>query len=87
MAIINNQKLLMKNDIMFKYFFSKKGNEKFLKSFLSAILGEDIRIKNIVHDARLQQVAREDKYGILDLDVELENRRVHKYWNANGQQR
>ena len=79
MAIINNQKLLMKNDIMFKYFFSKKGNEKFLKSFLSAILGEDIRIKNIVHDARLQQVAREDKYGILDLDVELENRRIHKY--------
>ena len=79
MAIINNQKLLMKNDIMFKYFFSKKGNEKFLKSFLSAILGEDIVIKNIIHDARLQQAAREDKYGILDLDVELENRRIHKY--------
>ena len=64
---------------MFKYFFSKKGNEKFLKSFLSAILGEDIVIKNIIHDARLQQAAREDKYGILDLDVELENRRIHKY--------
>ena len=79
MAIINNRKLVMKDDIMFKYFFSKKGNEKFLKSFLSAILGEDIVIKNIIHDARLQQAAREDKYGILDLDVELENRRIHKY--------
>lgn len=79
MAIINNRKLVMKDDIMFKYFFSKKGNEKFLKSFLSAILGEDIRIKSIVHDARLQQATREDKYGVLDLDVELENRRVHKY--------
>jgi len=68
-----DQKLKMKDDIMFKAFFSKKGNEKFLKSFLSAILGETIKIKKVIHDARLEQLAREQKYGVLDLDVELES--------------
>ena len=63
----------MKNDVMFKAFFSKKENEKFLKSFLSAILGEEVKIKRVVHDARLEQLTREQKYGILDLEVELEN--------------
>ena len=33
------RKLVMKDDIMFKAFFSRAGNEKFLKSFLNAILG------------------------------------------------
>ena len=42
---------------MFKAFFSKKGNEKFLKSFLTAILGEEIKIKKIIHDARLEQLS------------------------------
>ena len=68
-----NNKLTMKNDIMFKLFFSKKENEKFLKSFLSAILGERIKIKRVIHDARLEQLSREQKYGILDLEVELES--------------
>lgn len=73
MEIIKTNSLKMKDDIMFKAFFSKKGNEKFLKSFLSAILDGNINIKTIIHDAHLQQLTREDKYGILDLDVELEN--------------
>ena len=73
MIDIEKNKLTMKNDIMFKLFFSKKENEKFLKSFLSAILGEEVKIKRVVHDARLEQLTREQKYGILDLEVELEN--------------
>ena len=73
MIDIEKNKLTMKNDIMFKAFFSKKENEKFLKSFLSAILGEEVKIKRVVHDARLEQLTREQKYGILDLEVELEN--------------
>lgn len=73
MINIENNKLTMKNDIMFKAFFSKKENEKFLKSFLSAILGEEVKIKRVIHDARLEQLTREQKYGILDLEVELEN--------------
>ena len=67
------KKLVMKDDIMFKAFFSKKGNERFLKDFLNAILGKDITIKRVIHDMRLEQLAREQKYGVLDLDVELES--------------
>ncbi len=70
------KKLVMKDDIMFKAFFSRAGNEKFLKSFLNAILGEEIKIKRVIHDARLEQIAREEKYGIIDLDVELENGKI-----------
>ena len=66
-------KLKMKDDIMFKAFFSRKENHKFLKDFISSILGEEIKIKEVIHDARLEQLAREQKYGILDLDVELES--------------
>ena len=73
MIDIEKNKLTMKNDVMFKAFFSKKENEKFLKSFLSAILGEEVKIKRVEHDARLEQLAQEQKYGILDLEVELEN--------------
>lgn len=65
--------LVMKDDIMFKAFFSKTGNEKFLKDFLNAILGMEIKIRKVIHDARLEQLAREQKYGVLDLDVELES--------------
>ena len=41
------KKLVMKDDIMFKAFFSKKGNEKFLKGFLNALLGKEIAIKRL----------------------------------------
>lgn len=34
--------LNLKNDIVFKAFFTKKGNEKYLKSFLGALLKEKI---------------------------------------------
>ena len=65
------EKLTMKDDIVFKAFFSR--NEKYLKSFLSAILGKQVKIKKVIHDARLEQLTKEMKYGILDLEVELED--------------
>lgn len=34
--------LNLKNDIVFKAFFAKKGNEKYLKSFLESLLNEKI---------------------------------------------
>ena len=67
------KKLGMKSDIVFKAFFSREENKKFLEEFISAVLGEKIKIKNVVHDARLELLAKEDKYGVLDLDVELED--------------
>ena len=66
-----SKKLKMKDDIVFKAFFSR--NEHYLKSFLSAILGKQIKIKKVIHDARLEQLTKEMKYGILDLEVELED--------------
>lgn len=66
-----SKKLKMKDDIVFKAFFSR--NVHYLKSFLSAILGRKIKIKKVTHDARLEQLTKEMKYGILDLEVELED--------------
>lgn len=66
----------MKSDIVFKAFFSKAGNERFLNDFLNAILGENVKIKTIKHDARLEQLVLEEKYGVLDLEVELESGEV-----------
>ena len=66
-----SKKLKMKDDIVFKAFFSR--NVHYLKSFLSAILGKQIKIKKVIHDARLEQLTKEMKYGILDLEVELED--------------
>lgn len=76
MAKNTNQILKMKDDIMFKAFFSRTGNEKYLKELLSAILGKDLKIKRVIHDARLEQLAKENKYGVLDLDVELESKEI-----------
>ena len=65
--------LTLKDDIMFKAFFSKKGHEKFLEDFIGAVLNEKIHVIHVIHDARLEQLSKVEKYGVLDLDVELEN--------------
>ena len=67
-----NPALKMKSDIMFKAFFTRKENEEFLKEFLESVLGEKIKIKKVLHDVRLEQLAKNEKFGILDLGVELE---------------
>jgi len=61
----------MKNDIVFKAFFHR--NQQYTKSFLSAILGDAVKIKRVMHDVRLEQLTKEMKYGVLDIDVELED--------------
>ena len=62
--------LKLKNDIIFKAFFSR--HENYLESFLSAILNRRIKIKRVLHDVRLEQLTRDMKYGVLDLEVILE---------------
>ena len=69
----SSNRLKLKNDIAFKAFFSQKENEEFLKDFLEAILREKLQIKKVSHDVRLEQLTQEQKYGVLDLGVELEN--------------
>lgn len=66
-----NPELKMKSDIMFKAFYGRKENEEFLQDFLEAVLEE--KIKKVMHDVRLEQLAKEQKFGILDLGVELED--------------
>lgn len=59
--------LNLKNDIIFKAFFTKKGNEKYLKSFLESLLNEKIdnievmrRSKLITNDKRRK--SRKNRY-------------------------
>ena len=40
---MSNKKLDLKNDIIFKAFFSKKGNEEYLIDFLNALLKVNIK--------------------------------------------
>ena len=63
--------LKLKSDIVFKAFFTREENQVFLKDFLEVVLGEKLEIKKVLHDVRLEQLAKEEKYGILDLGVEL----------------
>ena len=75
----------LKNDIIFKAFFSRHQN--YLESFLNAILNRKIKIKKILHDVRLEQLTRDMKYGVLDLEVILETDRVitsHKDHTINN---
>lgn len=45
--------LKLKSDIVFKAFFAKKGNEKYLKSFLEALLGEKVDVIEIMRRSKL----------------------------------
>lgn len=64
-------KLSVKNDYVFKRLFTKKGNEKYLKEFLSNLLEMDIKEIEIEHDKRLDQNLKEEKYGVLDVKARL----------------
>lgn len=44
--------LNLKDDIIFKAFFTKKGNEKYLKSFLESILQEKISKIEIIRRSK-----------------------------------
>ena len=64
-------KLNLKNDVIFKTFFSRKGNEEFLIDFLNALL--DIEIKEIVvkDEVNLERLSVYEKGGRLDLQATL----------------
>jgi len=64
-------KLSVKNDYVFKRLFTKKGNEKYLKEFLSNLLKMDIQEIKIEHDKRLDQNLKNEKYGVLDVKAVL----------------
>lgn len=65
--------LNLKNDIMFKAFFSRKGNEEFLIDFLKALLKIDIKEIKIQEEVNLEKLSKKEKGGRLDLQAKLDN--------------
>ena len=64
-------KLNLKNDILFKTFFSRKGNEKYLKDFLNSILKIEIAEIRIQEEVNLEQLSTREKGGRLDIQAIL----------------
>ena len=87
-------KLNLKNDIVFKAFFGRKGNEKFLKEFLEAFL--KIKIEKIVikDEVSLEKLFKEEKGGRLDLlatlndgidvNIEMQMRKTPDFLERTG---
>ena len=67
----NKKELNLKNDIVFKAFFSRKGNEKFLIDFLESLLETKIESIEIREEVNLEQLKNEEKSGRLDLQAKL----------------
>ncbi len=53
--------LNLKNDIIFKAFFVKQGNQKYLKSFLEALLNKKIQEIEIMRRSKSNTNKRERK--------------------------
>ena len=69
-------KLNLKNDIVFKAFFTKKGNEKYLKSFLESLLEESIDEIEVVGEASLKQLTIAEKMGRLDIKATINKTKI-----------
>lgn len=61
----------LKNDVIFKTFFSRKGNEEFLIDFLNALLKIEIKSIEIREEVNLEKLAESEKGGRLDLQAKL----------------
>ncbi|MBR3003199.1 MAG: Rpn family recombination-promoting nuclease/putative transposase [Clostridia bacterium] len=61
----------LKNDIVFKAFFSRKGNEEFLIDFLNALLDIQITQISIREEVDLEKLDPTEKGGRLDLQAKL----------------
>lgn len=70
---MSNKRLNLKNDIIFKAFFAKKGNEQYLIDFLNALLNIEIRTIKIREEVSLQRLSTTEKGGRLDLQAVLNN--------------
>ena len=55
------KKLTLKNDVIFKAFFSRKGNEKYLIDFLNALLKINIVKINIREEVNLEKFGELEK--------------------------
>ena len=65
--------LNLKNDILFSAFFSRKGNEKYLKEFLEELLKIKIETIEIREEVNLERLAKDEKGGRLDLQAKIQD--------------
>ena len=70
------KKYTLKNDAMFKEFFSRKSNEKFLKSFLSAVLNSNVTKIEVQKDSSLSIEGINNKQGILDIKATIDDEKI-----------
>ena len=70
----NNKKdlLIPKNDVVFHALFRQE-NKRLTEALITDILGEKVKIKTADKDRHLNIKEPEQKYGIMDLRIELEN--------------
>lgn len=59
--IIEKKQLNLKNDVIFKTFFSRKGNEKYLIDFLESLLNIDIKEIKIQEEVNLEKLSLMEK--------------------------
>lgn len=62
-----------KNDYIFKRIFGHEGNESITKSFISAVLNQNITDVILESDSTLPKDMLDDKVGILDVKVKIDN--------------
>ena len=65
------KKYNLKNDIIFKAFFARKGKEEYLKEFLEALLEIKIDTIEIKEEVNLEKLLPTEKGGRLDLQATL----------------
>lgn len=70
------KQLTLKNDLIFKIFFGKTGNEKYLTSFLDALLDFKIEKIEIIQESNLKQMSKDTKLGRLDLKVTINDNSI-----------
>lgn len=58
---IEKKKFNLKNDVIFKAFFGKKGNEKYLIDFLTGLLKISIKEIEIKEEVNLLKLANDEK--------------------------
>ena len=66
----------LKNDIVFKMFFGKKGNEKYLISFLESILNTKIKEIEVLQEVTLGQIVKEGKAGRIDIKATIDKEKI-----------
>ncbi len=66
-----HMKLDLKNDVVFKAFFARKGNKEFLIDFLEALFKIKIKNINIAQEVDLGKLVQGEKTGRLDVQAIL----------------